>query len=113
METPAGNRGGSEWGLLLMIVNNSSSSPKKQATDLQVILSELRQLRAEVRTPLKRLLTVEEAATYLGISPKTIRNQIGPKAVKPFPVRPVKLAGRVVFRREDLDRYVDNLGGAE
>jgi predicted DNA-binding transcriptional regulator AlpA len=96
-----------------MIVNNSSSSPKKQATDLQAVLSELRQLRAEVRAPLKRLLTVEEAAHYLAISPKSIRNRLGPKAAKPFPIRPVRVSGRVLFRKDDLDAFIDGLGVAE
>jgi len=77
---------------------------------LQVVLAELRQLRAELRTPSKRLLTVEEAAHYCGISPKTLRNTLGPRASKPFPVKPVRYGGKVLFRREDLDRYIDGLG---
>ncbi len=96
-----------------MIANNSSSSSKKQATDLQAVLSELRDLRAELRTSQRRLLPVEAAAAYLGISPKTIRNGLGPRAVKPFPIKPVRLAGRVLFRREDLDSYIDGLEAAE
>ncbi len=81
--------------------------------DLQTILSEIRQLRAELRTTQHRLLPVEAAAAYLGISPKTIRNGLGPKAAKSFPVRPVKVSGRVLFRREDLDRFIDGLGVGE
>jgi hypothetical protein len=83
------------------------------ADHYQEILKELKQLRQEVGFTSKRLLTVEEAAHYLGVSPKTIRNGLGPKAVKPFPVRPVKLAGRVLFRREDLDRLIDGMAGTE
>jgi hypothetical protein len=79
-------------------------------SDATSILKELRQLRAELKAPAKRLLTVEEAAHYLGISPKTIRNGLGRKAVKPFPVKPVRVAGRVLFRIEDLGAYVDGLG---
>jgi predicted DNA-binding transcriptional regulator AlpA len=93
-----------------MIANNSSSPQKKQP-DLQTILSELRQLRAELRTSQRRLLPVEAAAAYLGISPKTIRNGLGPKAGKRFPIKPVRLAGRVLFRLEDLDRFIDGLAG--
>jgi predicted DNA-binding transcriptional regulator AlpA len=74
---------------------------------LQVVLAELRQLRAELRTPSKRLLTVGEAAHYCGISPKTIRNGLGPRAKKPFPVKPVRYGGKVLFRREDLDKFID------
>jgi len=82
-------------------------------SEFRLILSEIRQLRAEVRAPLKRLLTVTEAGHYLGISPKTIRNCLGPKAVKPFPVRPVKVSGRVLFKKDDLDAYIDGLTGCD
>jgi predicted DNA-binding transcriptional regulator AlpA len=77
--------------------------------DLQTVLKELRELRRAVEQAPKRLLNVEEAAHYCGLSPKTIRNGLGPKAVKPFPVKAVKLAGRVLFRREDLDKHIDSL----
>ena len=78
--------------------------------DLKVILQELRELRRAVEQAPKRLLTVDEAAHYCGLSPKTIRNGLGPKAVKPFPVKPVKLAGRVLFRISDLDQLIEGLG---
>jgi len=57
----------------------------------------------------KRLFPVEEAASYLGIAPKTIRNGLGPKASKPFPVKPVRYGGKVLFRREDLDKFIDEM----
>jgi len=94
---------------LLISYIDKSSPPKKQA-DLQTILSELQKLRAEM-APLKRLLTIEETGRYLAISPKTIRNQISRGAVKPFPVRPVKVSGRVLFRKDDLDKFIDGLAG--
>jgi predicted DNA-binding transcriptional regulator AlpA len=81
--------------------------------DFQLILSEIRQLRAELRTTQRRLLPVEAAAAYLGISPKTIRNGLGPKATKPFPIKPVKVSGRVLFKKESLDAYIDGLGVSE
>jgi excisionase family DNA binding protein len=59
--------------------------------------------------PLKRLLNVKEAAMYLGISSRTIYNGVAPKAVKPFPVRPKKIGGKVLFDRRDLDDFVDSL----
>ncbi len=67
-------------------------------------------MRQEIKATSKRLLPIPEAAAYLGISPKTIRNGLGPRAAKPFPVKAVRLGGRVLFRREDLDQYVDRLG---
>jgi predicted DNA-binding transcriptional regulator AlpA len=82
-------------------------------TDAQRILQEIQELRKAILSPPKRLLSVEEAAHYCGIAPKTLRNCLGPKATKSFPVKPVKMAGRVLFRREDLDSYIDGLGVAE
>lgn len=78
--------------------------------DINMVLTEIRKLRKEIMAPQKRLLPVEEVAAYLGISPKTIRNGLGPKAVKPFPIKPVRVSGRVLFKKEDLDAYCDNLG---
>jgi hypothetical protein len=73
------------------------------------IIKEIKELRKELRAPAKRLYTVEETAHYLSVAPKTIRNGLGPRAKKPFPVRPVRVAGRVLFRVEDLESYVDSL----
>ena len=58
----------------------------------------------------KRLLSVEEAATYLGISPRTIYNQCHRKATKRFAVRPRRIGRRVLFSVKDLEVYVDSLG---
>ena len=61
-------------------------------------------------TPFKpRLLGVEDTAKYLGISPKTLRNRLGPKAKNPFPVQPKKLGKRVLFDVKALDAFVDSL----
>jgi excisionase family DNA binding protein len=58
----------------------------------------------------KRLISVEEAATYLGISPRTIYNQCHRKATKRFAVRPRRIGRRVLFAVKDLEVYVDSLG---
>lgn len=78
--------------------------------DLSQVLKELKELRAELRAGTKRLLPIPEAAEYLGLSPRTVRNELSRKT---FPVKPVKHGGKVLFRREDLDAYVDSLGVAE
>jgi predicted DNA-binding transcriptional regulator AlpA len=57
----------------------------------------------------QRLLNVEEAARYLSIAPKTIRNRLGPRAPDPFPVKPKRIGKRVLFDVKDLDAYVDSL----
>jgi hypothetical protein len=83
------------------------SPQTKGELDLETVLSELRQIIKELKITSKRLLSVEEAAHYCGISPKTMRNGLGPKAKKPFPVKPVRYNGKVLFRREDLDHFID------
>ena len=57
----------------------------------------------------KRLLNIQEAAEYLNLKPKTIYNQIGPKAEKVFPVKPKRIGKLVRFDIRDLDRYIDTL----
>ena len=57
----------------------------------------------------KRLLSVEEAAVYLGISARTIYNQIGKKAKKKFPIKAKRIGKLVKFDIKDLDEYVESL----
>ena len=56
-----------------------------------------------------RMLSVDDAARYIGIASKTIRNRIGPKATIPFPVKPKRIGGRVLFDVKELDGYLDSL----
>jgi excisionase family DNA binding protein len=85
------------------------SSPSK--ADLQAILLEIQELRQEIRSAGKRLLPIPEAAVYLGLSPRTIRNDLSRKV---FPVMPVRYRGKILFRRDDLDAYIDGMSwGAE
>ena len=58
---------------------------------------------------LPRLLSVADAAKYLGLSAKTIRNRLGPRAKQPFPVKPKKIGRKVLFERADLDAFADGL----
>ena len=57
----------------------------------------------------KRLLSVEETAEYLGVSPRTIYNQIGRKAKRKFPVKPKRINKMVKFDIRDLNAYIDSL----
>ena len=57
----------------------------------------------------KRLLSVEETAEYLGVSPRTIYNQIGRKAKKRFPIKPKRLGRLVKFDVKDIEAYIENL----
>jgi excisionase family DNA binding protein len=57
----------------------------------------------------KRLLTVEETAAYLRISPRTIYNAIAPKSQKSFPVKPKRIGKLVRFDIKDLDDFIEAL----
>ena len=57
----------------------------------------------------KRLLSVEETAEYLGISARSIYNQVHRKAKKRFPVEPKRIGKLVKFDIRDLDAYIDAL----
>ena len=56
-----------------------------------------------------RLLSVSDAAKYLGLAPKTLRNRLGPKAQNPFPVKPRYYGGKPLFEVRELDAFVDSL----
>ena len=57
----------------------------------------------------KRLLSVEETAGYLGISPRTLYNRVAPKSKSPFPVKPKRIGKLVKFDINDLDQYIETL----
>ncbi len=48
-------------------------------------------------------MNVTEAAAYLTISERFLRNQIAERNI-----RFAKLGGRIILRRKDLDLYVEN-----
>jgi predicted DNA-binding transcriptional regulator AlpA len=75
--------------------------------DLKKVLAELREIRQALAAGQKRLLTVPEAAASLGLSPKSVRNRL---SAGTFPVKPVRLAGRTLFRVADIDALVESLG---
>jgi len=62
-------------------------------------------------TAIKRLLSVEDAAVYLGLSPRTIYNGVAPKSKNPFPVKPKRYGKKVLFDIRDLDKFCDSLNG--
>jgi excisionase family DNA binding protein len=52
----------------------------------------------------KRFLSVAETAHYLGLSKRTIYNQL---SAGTFPVRPRRYGRKVLFDLKDLERYAD------
>jgi excisionase family DNA binding protein len=57
----------------------------------------------------RRMMSVEEVANVLGISPKTIYNQVGRRSKRPFPVRAKRIGRLVKFDRQDVERYISSL----
>jgi excisionase family DNA binding protein len=66
-------------------------------------------MREKSKVQGKRLLSVEETAFYLGISPRTIYNQIGRKAKKKFPIKPKRIGRLVKFDVQDIEAYINSL----
>ncbi|HPL66631.1 MAG TPA: helix-turn-helix domain-containing protein [Smithellaceae bacterium] len=59
--------------------------------------------------PLRRLLSVEETAIYLGISARTIYNQLGRGSRTPFPIKPKRIGKLVRFDIVDIEKYVESM----
>ena len=58
-----------------------------------------------------RLVSLDQAAAYLGLAPKTLRNRLSRGAEAPFPVKPKRIGRRVLFDIRELDAFVDGLVG--
>jgi excisionase family DNA binding protein len=71
-------------------------------TILNDILAELKALRTQAQQGPRPFLGIDEVATALGLSAKTVRNQLSKKA---FPLRATKIGGRVLFRAADLESF--------
>jgi predicted DNA-binding transcriptional regulator AlpA len=74
---------------------------------LASILEEVRRLREDLKSRDRALLTIRQAAVFLGMAEKTLRNRLSDGS---FPIRPVRLSGRPLFKRRDLENLVDSLG---
>lgn len=62
-----------------------------------------------IRTAPPKVLNVQEAAAYMGISPRTLRTWISERKI-----RVARLGGRVVLRLVDVDRFIESrLQGGE
>jgi hypothetical protein len=63
----------------------------------------------EIQKVKPRALSVKDAAEYIGLAPKTLRNRLGRRAKNPFPVRPRYYGGKPLFLIEELDNFLENL----
>lgn len=53
-----------------------------------------------------KLLTVEQTAERLNISPRTVYNRARPGSTNPFPIRPRRFGKKVLFLREEVDAFI-------
>ena len=59
---------------------------------------------------MKRVLTINEASDYVGLSPNVIRDLIGKRK---FPYKNVSRGDKAIFRFDvrELDKWIDNVPG--
>jgi predicted DNA-binding transcriptional regulator AlpA len=57
----------------------------------------------------KRLLNIKETAHFLGISERTIYNQIGKRAKRRFPIKPLRVGGSIRFDIDDVKQFIESL----
>jgi|WetSurMetagenome_2_1015567.scaffolds.fasta_scaffold109152_2 excisionase family DNA binding protein len=55
----------------------------------------------------KRLMTIREAAAYLGLSVHTLYNGIARNTAKPFPIKPIRIGSKPLFDVRDLDAFIE------
>jgi len=63
--------------------------------------------RTDANGGVKGVWTIEEAATYLSLPVNSLYKMTGPKARLRVPH--IRIAGRLRFRKADLDRWLDVL----
>lgn len=56
-----------------------------------------------------RLLTIKQTSQFLNIHPGTLYNAVAPNSLNPFPIKPVRFGRKVMFRKTDLEQYVNSL----
>lgn len=56
----------------------------------------------------KRLYSVNEVATMLGLSATSLRNKVAPSAARPFPIKPIRVGGAVRFDIRDIETYLQS-----
>ena len=56
-----------------------------------------------------RLLTLQQAATYIGHSSKWLYSRTGARGKDGLPFKPVKVGKRVFFDKKQIDQWIDGL----
>jgi excisionase family DNA binding protein len=55
---------------------------------------------------LKRLLTTEELADYIGLKPQTVRNKLSNGT---FPIKPKKMGRKNLWEIDKVNEYIDKI----
>jgi predicted DNA-binding transcriptional regulator AlpA len=58
----------------------------------------------------QELWPLKKTAKYLNISDRTIYNRISRNAEKPFPIKPVRVGRKVMFRYVDIEKFINSYG---
>jgi excisionase family DNA binding protein len=88
----------------LRAINSNQFERVAGAARLCRDLVQLQGVRFRKEAPLTKLLTPAEAAEYLGVSVQTLYNWRSTKRVE---VPAKKIGGKLRFREEDLQRFVE------
>lgn len=59
---------------------------------------------------LSKLISAQEAADALGIALRTLYNRTQRKAERPFPIRPIRVGRKLLFKTEDIQKFIENGG---
>jgi len=64
---------------------------------------------SEKQGMIPRMLTVSQAARYIGLSKRTLYDRLAPSAKKPFPINGKRIGGALRIDRKELDDYLDSI----
>lgn len=101
-----------------------SDDKKELPPDIRAVLVRafvqaiVKELRGEISAPPQRLMTLKQAATYLGLSYWTLRDYALAGRIQPVKLPPLTAREgekqkadlrRILFDKKDLDAFVDSL----
>lgn len=59
---------------------------------------------------LPKLIPAQEAADALGIALRTLYNRTTRKTERPFPIRPIRVGRKLMFKAEDIQNFIEQGG---
>ena len=88
---------------------SASRNDERGKTGMEQTQQEERRTKRNREHMEKRLLTVEEVAAMLSMSPKSIYNGCLRGAKYPFPIKPKRIRRLLRFDVRDVERYLESL----